>query len=57
VNSLGAPQRSRRGLRQALTQAKRYAVADDVIEQLKERGDPWRLSEDAPTNNGMPTTR
>jgi hypothetical protein len=57
VNSLGAPQRSHRGLRQALTEAKRYAVADDVIEQLKERGDPWRLSEDAPTNNEMPTTR
>jgi hypothetical protein len=45
-----------RRLRQALTEAERYAVADDVVEQLKERGDPWRLSEDAPTNNGMPTT-
>jgi hypothetical protein len=46
-----------RGLRQALTEAERYAVADRVVEQLKERGDPWRLSEDVPTNNGMPTTR
>jgi hypothetical protein len=46
-----------RGLRQALTEAERYAVADHVVEQLNQRGDPWRLSEDAPTNNGMPTTR
>jgi hypothetical protein len=29
-----------RGLRQALTEAERYAVADHVVEQLKERGDP-----------------
>ena len=28
-----------RGLRQGLTEAERYAVADHVIGQLKERGD------------------
>lgn len=46
-----------RGLRQALSEADRFAVADDVVNQLKERGDPWRLSEEAEPRNGMPTTR
>ena len=46
-----------RGLRQALTEAERYAVADDVVEQLKDRGDPWQLAQDAEPKNGMPTTR
>jgi hypothetical protein len=41
----------------ALTEAERYAVADDVVEQLKERGDPRQLSQDAEPKNGMPTTR
>jgi hypothetical protein len=45
-----------RGLRQAVTKAERYAVADHVVEQLKERGDPWQLSHDADPNNGTPTT-
>jgi hypothetical protein len=36
-----------RGLKQGLTEAERYAVADHVVAQLKERGDPWRLSEEA----------
>jgi hypothetical protein len=36
-----------RGLRQGLTEAERYAVADHVVAQLKQRGDPWRLSEEA----------
>jgi hypothetical protein len=30
-----------------LTEAERYAVADHVIAQLKEHGDPWHLSEEA----------
>jgi hypothetical protein len=34
-----------RGLRQALTERERYAVADHVVAQLKEHGDPWHLSE------------
>ena len=44
-----------RGLRQGLTEAERYAVADHVVGQLKERGDPWRLSEEAPISR-PPTT-
>jgi hypothetical protein len=46
-----------RGLRQALTEAERYAVADHVVEELKERGDSWQLSQDADPKNGMSTTR
>jgi len=46
-----------RGLRQALTEAERYAVADHVVEQLKKRGDPWHLSEEAPIRNDMPSSR
>lgn len=45
-----------RGLRQGLTEAERYAVADDVVAQLKKYGDPWRLSEKAESKNTMPTT-
>ena len=29
-----------RGLKEGLTEAERFAVADHVISQLKERGDP-----------------
>jgi hypothetical protein len=36
-----------RGLRQGLTEAERYAVADHVVAQLKQRGDPWHLSDEA----------
>jgi len=32
-----------RGPKQGLTEAERYAVADHVVRQLKERGDPWTL--------------
>jgi hypothetical protein len=32
-----------------LTEEERYAVADHAVAQLKERGDPWRLNEEAPT--------
>ncbi len=39
-----------RGLRQRLTEAERYAVADHVVTQLKQRGDPWHLSEEARPN-------
>jgi hypothetical protein len=38
-----------RGLKQGLSEEERYAVADHVVAQLKERGDPWRLNEEAPT--------
>ena len=36
-----------RGLKDGLTEEERYAVADHVVAQLKERGDPWRLNEEA----------
>ena len=45
-----------RGLRQGLTESERYEVADHVVEQLKERGDPWQLSDEARPKNDMPTT-
>jgi hypothetical protein len=44
-----------RGLRQGLTEDERYAVADHVVGQLKERGDPWRLDDEAKIGSG-PTT-
>jgi hypothetical protein len=31
-----------RGFRQALTEEERYRVADDVVNQLQQRGDPHR---------------
>jgi hypothetical protein len=45
-----------RGLRQGLTEAERYAVADHVVSRLKDGGDPWSLSEEARPKSG-PTTR
>jgi len=44
-----------RGLKQGLTEEERFAVADQTVEQLKERGDPWRLNEEAPAAK-PPTT-
>jgi hypothetical protein len=44
-----------RGLKQGLTEEERYAVADHAVAQRKDRGDPWRLNEEAPTA-GPPTT-
>ena len=38
-----------RGLKEGLTEEERYAVADHAVAQLKDRGDPWRLNEEAPT--------
>src|SRR5262249_20594903 len=35
--------------KEGLTEDERYAVADHAVVQLKERGDPWRLNEEAPT--------
>ena len=37
-----------RGLKEGLTEEERFAVADHTVAQLKERGDPWRLNEEAP---------
>jgi hypothetical protein len=36
-----------RGLRYGLTEDERYAVADLVVAQLREYGDPWGLDEEA----------
>ena len=33
----------------------RYAVADHVVEQLKQRGDPWHLNDEA-KRGSAPTT-
>jgi hypothetical protein len=38
-----------RGLKEGLTDDERFAIADHTVAQLKERGDPWRLNEEAPT--------
>jgi len=35
-----------RGLKEAPSEEEGYAVADNVVRQLKERGDPWRLDEE-----------
>jgi hypothetical protein len=35
-----------RGLKEGLTEDERYAVADHVVAQLNEGGDPWRLNEE-----------
>jgi hypothetical protein len=40
-----------RGLKEGL----RYTVADHVVEQLKQRGDPWHLNDEAKPGNA-PTT-
>jgi hypothetical protein len=37
-----------RGLKEGTTEDERFAVADHNVAQLKERGDPWRLNEEAP---------
>ena len=45
-----------RGFRTELTEEERYRVADDVVLQLKQHGDPWRLSEElAPSSKGHST--
>jgi hypothetical protein len=38
-----------RGLKEGLGEHERFAVADHVVDQLKERGDPWWRNEDQPT--------
>jgi hypothetical protein len=38
-----------RGLKEGLNEDERHAVADHAVAQLKERGDPWRLNEEAST--------
>ena len=44
-----------RGLKQKLNETERYAVVDHVVCQLKERGDPWHLGDEAKRGDA-PTT-
>jgi hypothetical protein len=44
-----------RGLKDELTEAERFEIADHVVGQLKDHGDPWGLSEDA-KSGPAPTT-
>ena len=39
---------------QGLTEAERYAVAEHIVSQLQEHGDPWGLSNEA--KRGAPPT-
>jgi hypothetical protein len=44
------------GFRTELTEEERYRVAYDVVHQLKQHGDPWRLSEElSPPSKGHST--
>jgi hypothetical protein len=47
--------RKMRGLNEGLSEDERSAVANHAVSQLKERGDPWGLSEEAKSSQG-PTT-
>jgi len=44
-----------RRLKEGMTEAERHAVADHVISQLKDGGDPWRLNDEAKPGSA-PTT-
>ena len=37
-----------RGLRQGLSEDERYLIADDVVRQLQQHGDPWELLRELP---------
>jgi hypothetical protein len=41
-----------RGLRKALTDEERHAVADAAVSHLKKYGDPWKLDEEFPKPTG-----
>jgi hypothetical protein len=45
-----------RGLKQEITEHERFAVADHVVDQLNQRGDPWRLNDEQPTAPPPTTT-
>jgi hypothetical protein len=44
-----------RGFKEGLTEDERFAVADHVVSQLKQHGDPWELSEEGQAKS-RPTT-
>jgi hypothetical protein len=35
-----------RGANAGLTEQERYAIADHVVDQLAQRGDPWELNQE-----------
>ena len=41
-----------RGLRQELNEEERFLVAEDVVHQLQQHGDPWALSQELPSSTG-----
>jgi hypothetical protein len=41
-----------RGLRHELSEDERFLVADDVVHQLQQHGDPWALSQELPQATG-----
>lgn len=41
-----------RGLRQGLSEDERYLIADAVVDQLQQHGDPWELSRELPPSVG-----
>jgi len=41
-----------RGLRQGLTEEERFLVAEEVVHQLQQHGDPWALSQELPSSIG-----
>jgi hypothetical protein len=41
-----------RGLRQGLSEEERFLVADDVVDQLQQHGDPWALFQELPSSTG-----
>ena len=46
-----------RGLRQGLTEGERDAVADVVVWRPKKRDDPWKLSEELPSQRAPSVAR
>ena len=44
--ALGRARKVVRGLKEGLTEDERHAVAEHVVRQLKERGDPWHLDDE-----------
>ena len=36
-----------RGAKTEMTEPERYAIADHVVDQLMQRGDPWGLKQEA----------
>jgi hypothetical protein len=48
--ALGRARKLVGGLRQGLSEEERFQVADDVVHQLQQHGDPWALSQELPSS-------